>query len=53
MRLDARITRSVFDVFQRRVHISAFCEKTAQKVKNPEIGCGECHPLPPIFEVKK
>jgi len=53
MRLSARVTRSVFDVFQRRVHISAFCEKTQRKVKNPEIGCGECHRLPPIFEGKE
>ena len=53
MRLNARVTRSVFDAFQRRVQISAYCEKTAQRVKKPEIGCGECHPLPPIFEVRK
>ena len=53
MRLDAKATRLVFDLFKRRVYVSAFCEKTQKVVKNPEIGCGECHPLPPIFEVKE
>ena len=53
MRLEAQVSRLVFDLFKRRVYVSAFCEKTMQTVKNPEIGCGECHPLPPIFEVKE
>ncbi len=53
MRLDAEVTRSFFDLFQRRVKVSAFCEKTNRSVAKPEIGCGECHPLPPIFEVKE
>ena len=53
MRLDAKATRLVFDLFKRKVYVSAFCEKTQKVVKNPEIGCGECHPLPPIFEVKE
>ncbi|OQY29187.1 MAG: hypothetical protein B6I38_08480 [Anaerolineaceae bacterium 4572_5.1] len=53
MRLNARVTRSFFDVFQRRVQVSAYCEKTSRVVEKPEIGCGECHPLPPIFEVKE
>jgi hypothetical protein len=53
MRLNAEVTRSVFDLFQRRVRVSASCEKTSRDVAQPEIGCGECHPLPPIFEVKE
>ena len=53
MRLSAIVTRSIFTLFQQRVEISAFCEKTLRDVENPEIGCGECHPLPPIFEVKE
>lgn len=53
MRLNAEVTRSVFDLFQRRVKITAFCEKTSRPVAQPEIGCGDCHPLPPIFEVKE
>lgn len=53
MRLNATINRSVFTLFQQRVEVDAWCEKTHQEVHNPEIGCGECHPLPPIFEVKE
>ncbi len=53
MRLDASVTRTVFNLFQRRVEIRAYCEKTNRDVAQPEIGCGECHPLPPIFEVKE
>lgn len=53
MRLNAVVTRSVFNLFQRRVEVSAYCEKTNSDVAQPEIGCGECHPLPPIFEVKE
>lgn len=53
MRLNAQVTRSPFDLFQRRVQVTAWCEKTFRSVEKPEIGCGECHPLPPIFEVNK
>ncbi len=53
MQLNGRITRSIFDAFQYRVKINAFCRKTQKNVSKPEIGCGQCHPLPPIFEVKK
>ena len=53
MHLKATVTRTVFNLFQRRVEISAYCEKTRRNVNQPEIGCGECHPLPPIFDVKE
>ena len=53
MRLNAEITRSIFTLFQKRVEVSSCCEKTNRVVENPKIGCGECHPLPPIFEVKE
>ena len=53
MQLNAQVTRSIFDAFQRRVKITAFCEKTGKNVAKPEIGCGQCHPLPPIFEVRE
>jgi hypothetical protein len=39
--------------FKRRVKISAFCTKVNQAVAEPEIGCGECHPLPPVFTEKE
>lgn len=53
MQLNAEVTRSVFDLFQKRVQITASCHKSNRPVDKPEIGCGECHPLPPIFEVKE
>jgi len=37
----------------RRVEVSAYCEKTKSDVKEPQIGCGECHPILPVFDVKK
>lgn len=53
MRLRAEVTRPVAAAFQKRVKVNSFCEKTGRKDFDPHIGCGECHPLPPIFEVKK
>ncbi|MDI6769314.1 MAG: hypothetical protein QMD04_06525 [Anaerolineales bacterium] len=52
MVLRAEVTRPVMAVFQRRVQVKAFCEKTQQEVAEAHIGCGECHPLPSVFEVK-
>jgi hypothetical protein len=36
-------------IFKKQVKIEAYCEKTGRRVAEPHIGCGECHPLPPIF----
>lgn len=52
MRLTGRVTRNLATLFQRRVQVTAFCEKTSRSVAEPHVGCGECHPLPPVFEVK-
>jgi hypothetical protein len=52
MRLHATLARPVSAAFQKRVQVSAYCEKTRRVVKEPHVGCGECHPLPPIFDVK-
>ena len=38
-----------FLIFKKQVQVSAYCEKTGRQVAEPHIGCGECHPLPPIF----
>ncbi|PKO07673.1 MAG: hypothetical protein CVU41_00425 [Chloroflexi bacterium HGW-Chloroflexi-3] len=35
--------------FIKRVNVSAYCEKSKTKVKEPHVGCGQCHPLPDIF----
>ncbi len=52
MVLRAEVTRPVTAVFQRRVQVKAFCEKARREVAEAHIGCGECHPLPSVFEVK-
>jgi hypothetical protein len=44
--------RGQFFNFGRRVRVSAFCNKVNQPVPEPEIGCGQCHPLPPVFAEK-
>ena len=53
MSLRATVSRPLSALFQRRVQVSAYCQKTSRAVAEPHVGCGECHPIPPIFEVKK
>jgi hypothetical protein len=53
LQLQATVGRPFNAAFQRRVQLTAYCEKSKRNVKEPHIGCGECHPLPPVFEVKK
>jgi len=53
MVLTGHVARPVSAVFQRRVQVTAFCRKSNRPVKEPHVGCGECHPFPPVFEVKK
>lgn len=53
MVLRAEVTRPVAAAFQRRVQVKAFCEKTRREVSEAHIGCGECHPLPSVFEVER
>lgn len=43
--LVAKVRRKIF-FLPRRVEISAYCTKSKQAVPEPEIGCGQCHPLP-------
>ncbi len=52
LQLRATVARPLSAAFMRRVQITAYCEKSGRDVKEPQIGCGECHPIPPIFEVK-
>jgi len=52
MKLRATVTRPISAVFQRRVQVTAYCEKTKRAVAEPQIGCGECHALPFKIEVK-
>jgi hypothetical protein len=53
MQLRGEVGRPLVAGFQRRVKVTAFCDKTKRSAFDPYIGCGECHPLPPVFEIKK
>ena len=52
MKLRPKVGRPLSAAFMRRVQVQAFCEKSQKTVKEPHIGCGECHALPFKFEVK-
>jgi hypothetical protein len=42
-----------FPFVRRKVKIKAYCTRTMRDVAEPQIGCGECHPLPAVFsEIK-
>jgi hypothetical protein len=47
--LEPKLGRS-FPFLKRRVYINTHCSKTMRENFDPHIGCGECHPVPPIFE---
>jgi len=38
-----------FPFIRQKVFVSTSCSKTHRVGFDPHIGCGECHPLPPIF----
>lgn len=52
MVLNAKVQRSLLGII-KRVEVTAFCEKSKKAVNEPQIGCGECHPLPPVFMEKR
>lgn len=33
----------------RHVEVTAYCRKTHREVKDPYVGCGECHPIMDLF----
>lgn len=53
MKLNITVARPFTALFQRRVQVNAYCEKTKRDVAEPQIGCGECHDLPFKFEIKE
>ena len=53
MQLRGLVARPLASFFQRRVQVTAYCAKTERAGFDPHIGCGECHPVPPVFEVEK
>jgi hypothetical protein len=53
MKIKARVTRPAKALFQIRVDVSAFCQKSQRNVSEPHIGCGDCHPVLPKIIVMK
>lgn len=48
MILDPHVDRP-FPFIRRQVSVSSYCLKTKREGFDPHLGCGECHPLPPVF----
>ena len=53
MMLKATVKRTAMTKFKPCVQVTAFCEKTKREVLEPQIGCGDCHSIPSVFEAKK
>jgi hypothetical protein len=53
MQLRPQVGRPLLAALQRRVRVDPLCEKTGRSGFDPHIGCGECHPVPPVFKVGK
>jgi len=51
MELQAQVKRSLLGLI-KKVEVTAYCDKSNQTVSDPHIGCGQCHPLPPVFVEK-
>lgn len=52
IRLRPRLARPLAGLFRKQVRIEAWCEKSGGMVREPHIGCGQCHLLPEAFAVK-
>ena len=48
MILHAEVRNLLFGL-RKEIEVKAHCKKTNREVDVPEIGCGECHPIPDIF----
>ncbi len=48
MVFEGTVNRFLFGL-KKQVTVKAYCTKSGQAVEEPEIGCGQCHPLPQIF----
>jgi hypothetical protein len=49
MLLKARVGRP-FPFIKRQVQVLAQCTKTMREGFDAHIGCGECHPIPFVFQ---
>jgi hypothetical protein len=38
-----------FPFIRQEVRVKTHCTSTRRSGFDPHIGCGECHPLPPVF----
>jgi hypothetical protein len=38
-----------FPFLRQQVRVQAYCDKSNRTVKEPRIGCGQCHQLPAAF----
>jgi len=48
MTIKGKVQRSLLGL-KREVKVEAYCTKSQQAVSEPEVGCGQCHPLPYSF----
>jgi hypothetical protein len=46
--LSAEVAKQ-FGFLGKKVKVSSYCTKTNSNVNEPKVGCGQCHPLPPVF----
>jgi hypothetical protein len=46
--LTGRVEKTLFGL-QKQIKFTAFCTKSNSNVKEPEVGCGICHPLDDLF----
>ncbi len=48
--LEADVVRQ-FALLGKKVKVTAYCTKTKANVREPKVGCGQCHPLPAVFTI--
>jgi len=48
MILEPQLVRP-FPFLKQQVQVKTYCSQTLRSNFDPFIGCGECHPLPPVF----
>lgn len=49
MELHPRVERLIPLIGKRQVKVRTFCSRSQRVDFDAYIGCGECHPLPPLF----
>ncbi|MEA4906137.1 MAG: hypothetical protein GYA17_04900 [Chloroflexi bacterium] len=52
MKITPTVQRGLFGL-KKSIKIHTYCTLSQQEVAEPEVGCGQCHPLPPIFTESK